>query len=43
LKGAWGMAKVCGIHEITLLPGVSEADFERFVVEAFLPNVKLEG
>jgi hypothetical protein len=33
------MAKVLGIHEIELLPGVSEADFERFVIDEFQPRL----
>jgi hypothetical protein len=33
------MAKVLGIHEIELLPGVSEADFERLVLDEFRPGV----
>jgi hypothetical protein len=33
------MAKVLGIHEIELLPGVSEADFERFVTAEFRPRL----
>jgi len=37
------MAKVFGIHEIELLPGVSEADFERFVAQEFIPNMGVEG
>src|SRR5690349_13683270 len=33
------MAKVFGIHEIELLPGVSKADFERCVAQEFIPNM----
>jgi hypothetical protein len=33
------MAKIVGIHEIELLPGVNEVDFERFVTEEFIPTV----
>jgi hypothetical protein len=33
------MAKIVGIHEIELLPGVNESDFERFVTEEFIPTV----
>ena len=35
------MAKVFGIHEIELLPGVSKADFERCVAQEFIPNMIL--
>jgi hypothetical protein len=31
------MAKVVGIHEVELRPDVQAADFERFVLEEFIP------
>jgi hypothetical protein len=37
------IAKLFGVHEIELLPGVSEADFERFVNAEFLPLSGMEG
>ena len=36
-------AKVYGIHEITLKPGVTEAEFETFVKEKVLPNWDMPG
>jgi hypothetical protein len=37
------MAKLIGVHEIELLPGVNEAEFERFVIEEMIPNIPFEG
>ena len=33
------MAKVLGIHTITLRPDVSEADFERYILEEYLSSL----
>ncbi len=32
------MAKVFGMHTITLRPDVKEADFERYIIEEYLPS-----
>ena len=33
------MGKVFGLHEVVLHPGVSAAEFERFVLKEFIPGV----
>ena len=36
-------AKVYGIHMITLKPGVTDVEFEKFVTEKILPNWNMPG
>ena len=37
------MARLISVHEMELLPGVNEAEFEQFVIVELLPGIPFKG